>query len=206
MERTAPSPFLYETTRRWADVVIAAVALVVIAIPLLGLALAVAITMRRWPFYSHERVGRGGETFRMYKLKSMIDDRRSRQARIGFQDRRQCHKTRTDPRVTRLGHFLRRTAVDELPQLLNVLLGDMSIVGPRPELPKIVSKYEKWEHRRHVVRPGLTGWWQVMGPTDELMHEHVEYDLYYVDNRSWALDLRIIWRTFGVLLRGRGRF
>jgi lipopolysaccharide/colanic/teichoic acid biosynthesis glycosyltransferase len=200
------TPSMYEATRRMADVVIASVALALLAIPLLIFALAVAITTRAWPIFSHERVGRGGQLFRMYKLKSMIDDRRRGERPIHFEERRQRHKSRVDPRVTRLGRFLRRTAVDELPQLWNVLVGDMSIVGPRPELPNIVSKYEGWQHRRHAVRPGLTGWWQVMGPADQLMHEHVEYDLYYVDNRCWTLDLRIIWRTFSVLLNGRGRY
>jgi lipopolysaccharide/colanic/teichoic acid biosynthesis glycosyltransferase len=108
--------------------------------------------------------------------------------------------------VTPLGRFLRRTSLDELPQLWNVLRGDMSLVGPRPELPEIVARYEEWQHVRHTVRPGLTGWWQVNRPPDRLMHEVVELDIYYVKHRSLALDLKILLRTVSAVLRGTGAF
>src|SRR5262249_33056604 len=110
------------------------------------------------------------------------------------------------PRVTRLGRFLRRTSLDELPQLWNVLRGDMSMVGPRPELPEIVARYEEWQHGRHAVRPGLTGWWQVNRPADKLMYEVVELDIYYVTNRSFWLDVRILVRTVSAVVRGTGAF
>lgn len=202
----ASSSAAYEVSRRFFDATAALLALIVLSPLLLVCAIAVAVTTRSWPLFTQDRIGRGGSTFRMFKLKSMRRDRRQRAEDIRFEDRRRSHKTRHDPRVTPIGRVLRRTAIDELPQLWNVVRGDMGLVGPRPELPPIVARYEKWQHQRHEVRPGLTGWWQVMGPTNAPMHEHVEYDLYYVDNRCWALDLRIIMRTFGVLLHGRGRY
>jgi lipopolysaccharide/colanic/teichoic acid biosynthesis glycosyltransferase len=121
-------------------------------------------------------------------------------------ERRRTHKTRRDPRVTPLGRFLRRTSMDELPQLWNILRGDMSMVGPRPELPEIVAGYEEWQHERHAVRPGLTGWWQVNRPPDRLMHEVVELDVYYVRNRTIWLDAKIMAQTVGAVLRGTGAF
>lgn len=203
---SAASSTLYEMTRRVFDTSVALAVMFVLSPLMLVLCVSILVTQRSWPIFTHDRIGRGGEPFKMFKLKTMRGDRRNRQSDIDFACRRRSHKTRIDPRVTRFGRFLRRTALDELPQLWNVVRGDMSLVGPRPELPNIVARYETWQHRRHEVRPGLTGWWQVMGPPDAPMHEHVEYDLHYVENRSWALDLRIMWMTFGVLVRGRGRY
>ena len=108
-----------------------------------------------------------------------------------------------DERVTRVGRFLRRTSLDEVPQLLNVLRGEMSLVGPRPEQPFLVERYAQWQRERLEVLPGMTGWWQVNG-RKQPMHDHVEEDLYYVRNRSLWLDLRILARTVGVVLRGNG--
>ena len=116
------------------------------------------------------------------------------------------YKRRDDPRVTRVGRFLRRTSLDELPQLFNVVKGEMSLVGPRPELPWLVHQYESWQHKRFAVPPGITGWWQVNGRSDRAMHLHTEDDLYYIQHYSPLLDLRILWKTIGVVLRGRGAY
>jgi len=116
------------------------------------------------------------------------------------------HKAPNDLRVTRIGHFLRRTSLDELPQLFNVLRGDMSLVGPRPELPWLVDQYEAWQRKRFAVPPGMTGWWQVNGRSDRLMHLHTEDDLYYIQNYSLWLDLKILFKTIKVVLRGEGAF
>ncbi len=115
-------------------------------------------------------------------------------------------KARNDPRVTRVGRFLRRTSLDELPQLFNVLRGDMSLVGPRPELPEIVATYEAWQHDRHRVLPGLSGWWQIHGRSDKPMHQHTELDIYYVSHVSFLLDVYILLRTLVVVIAGRGAF
>ncbi len=116
------------------------------------------------------------------------------------------HKKPDDPRVTRVGRFIRRSSLDELPQIINVLRGEMSLVGPRPELPWLVEHYESWQQRRFAVPPGMTGWWQINGRSDRLMHMHTEDDLYYIQNYSPWLDLQILWRTIGVVLHGRGAF
>jgi lipopolysaccharide/colanic/teichoic acid biosynthesis glycosyltransferase len=115
-------------------------------------------------------------------------------------------KRQRDPRVTRAGRFLRRTSLDELPQLWNVVRGEMSLVGPRPELPAIVDLYEPWQRKRFAVPPGMTGWWQVNGRSERSMHLNTEIDLYYVQNYSILLDVQILLRTLGAVIKGKGAF
>jgi lipopolysaccharide/colanic/teichoic acid biosynthesis glycosyltransferase len=122
------------------------------------------------------------------------------------QDQPIAHKRPDDPRVTRVGRFIRRTSLDELPQLFNVLKGDMSLVGPRPEVPWLAAQYEDWQRKRFAVPPGMTGWWQISGRSDRPMQLHTDDDLYYIQNYSPLLDLLILWRTIGVVLRGRGAY
>jgi lipopolysaccharide/colanic/teichoic acid biosynthesis glycosyltransferase len=119
---------------------------------------------------------------------------------------RLVYKRPDDPRVTRLGKFLRRTSVDELPQLLNVLKGEMSLVGPRPEMPWVVDEYEPWQYQRFAVPQGITGWWQVNGRSEKPMHMHTEEDLYYIKNYSLVLDLLILWKTASAVLKRKGAF
>jgi lipopolysaccharide/colanic/teichoic acid biosynthesis glycosyltransferase len=116
------------------------------------------------------------------------------------------HKVKDDPRVTRVGRFLRRTSLDEIPQLFNVLKGEMSLVGPRPEMPSLVEKYELWQRKRFAVPQGMTGWWQVNGRGDKPMHLHTDEDLYYVQHYSIWLDLQILLKTFWAVIRGNGAF
>jgi len=116
------------------------------------------------------------------------------------------HKIENDPRVTRSGRFLRRSSLDELPQFLNVLRGEMSLVGPRPEMPYLVDKYQPWQRKRFTVPPGITGWWQVSGRSDKPMHLNVEDDLYYISNYSVFLDIQILMRTLWIVLVGKGAY
>jgi lipopolysaccharide/colanic/teichoic acid biosynthesis glycosyltransferase len=116
------------------------------------------------------------------------------------------HKSPDDPRVTRLGRILRHLSLDELPQLINVIKGEMSMVGPRPELPYLVENYKHWQRRRLTVPPGITGWWQINGRSERAMHLHTEDDIYYVENYSIWLDLRILIRTIWVVLIGKGSY
>jgi lipopolysaccharide/colanic/teichoic acid biosynthesis glycosyltransferase len=116
------------------------------------------------------------------------------------------HKQKDDPRVTRVGRVIRRTSLDELPQLINVLKGDMSLVGPRPELPWLVEKYEPWQRKRFAVPQGLTGWWQVNGRSEKPMHLNTEDDLYYIQHYSLLLDLQILWKTMFAVLKRQGAY
>jgi lipopolysaccharide/colanic/teichoic acid biosynthesis glycosyltransferase len=133
----------------------------------------------------------------MYKLRTMRSDV---DAYAG------APRSRDDARITRVGRWLRETSADELPQLMNVIKGDMSLVGPRPEMPFIVAGYDEWQRRRLSVKPGITGLWQILGRKDLPMHENLQYDFYYIRNRSLALDISILIRTTGVVLARRGAF
>ncbi len=198
----------YLAVKHVVDVVVACSLLVGMSPLLLAIGVAVLLTMGGPVLVRQRRVGLHGREIAVWKFRTMMADRRASDQGppTTTGDRRRCHKTRSDPRVTTFGRFLRRTSLDELPQLWNVVRGDMSLVGPRPELPSIVAQYEEWQHARHAVRPGLTGWWQVNRPPDRLMHEVVELDLYYVENISFWLDVRILAKTFTAVIRGTGSF
>lgn len=158
--------------------------------------------------FRQKRVGENGRCFEMYKFRTMVANAEELRHLVEITDSegRLIHKKRDDPRVTRIGRFLRRTSLDELPQLFNVLRGDMSWIGPRPELPYLVERYEPWQRKRLAVPPGITGWWQVNGRSDKPMHLYTKDDLYYVENYSLLLDLQILLKTIGVVLRGKGAF
>ena len=188
---------------------VAAVSLVLLSPLFLVLALAVRFDSRGPAFFRQERVGRAGRTFTMLKFRSMTIDAEDRLEEIK-QDN--VHgdgpmlKVVNDPRITRVGSFLRRTSLDELPQLVNVLLGQMSLVGPRPPLPREVAQYENHVQRRLLVKPGLTGLWQVSGRADLSWEDSVRLDLYYVENWSFLLDIAILVRTFRAVLASRGAY
>lgn len=158
--------------------------------------------------FRQERVGENSRLFTMYKFRTMFLDAEQHLEEVVQETPEGVAflKRLDDPRITRLGRFLRRTSLDELPQLFNVIRGEMSLVGPRPELPLLVQHYESWQRQRFAVPPGMTGWWQVSGRSEHMMHLHTEDDLYYVRNYSLLLDLRILWRTIGTVLRGKGAF
>lgn len=177
--------------------------------PIMALiALAVKLDSKGPIFFIQKRVGENGELFGMYKFRSMVVDADKMQAEVNQVNENGdvIHKVQNDPRVTRMGRFIRRTSVDELPQLLNVLKGDMSLIGPRPEMPWLVESYEPWQHRRFAVPQGITGWWQVNGRSDKPMHLHTEEDLYYIKNYSLWLDLYILFKTPLAILQGKGAF
>lgn len=160
-------------------------------------------------FFVQQRVGEGGRVFTMYKFRTMIlgADEQEQTLLHHNGDSLGLNKHRDDPRVTPLGRFLRRSSLDELPQLLNVLRGDMSLVGPRPELPWLVEQYEGWQYQRFMVPQGMTGWWQVQNRgAQQAYHLRLEDDLYYIHNYSFLLDLRILWMTMGAVIRGDGAY
>lgn len=190
-----PFPAFYDRfVKRAMDVTLATVLLIVLLPLMVATAVAVRIAMGPGVIYRQARVGRGGRPFVIFKLRTMTHDRRQTDIRV-VDDRRVSHKRTDDPRHTSLGRFLRRTSLDELPQLVNVLRGDMSLVGPRPELVGVVRRYEDWQHTRHVVRPGITGLWQVSHRDKGLMCENSRVDLDYIRNLSLLTDLKILVRT-----------
>ncbi len=191
--------------KRALDLVLGSLALV-LAAPLLAVAaLAVWLTLGRPVLFLQRRIGQGGREFTCVKFRTMQPDRRRDEpGRAPGPERRINHKSAADPRLTRLGRLMRASSVDELPQLVNVLRGDMSLVGPRPELPAVVARYEPWQHRRHAVKPGMTGLWQISARADTAMHEATAIDLDYVDRIGLRLDLEILARTIPALLTQRG--
>jgi lipopolysaccharide/colanic/teichoic acid biosynthesis glycosyltransferase len=181
---------------RLLDLVIAALALLLCS-PLLAVAMvAVRLDSGGAAIYRQRRVGKDGRVFELLKLRTMV--RGSDPVGVGRV------VSRGDPRVTRVGRLLRRFSLDELPNLVNVLRGEMSIVGPRPTIEAQVDEYTQRQRRRLEVKPGITGWAQVKGRAGIPWEERIELDVWYVDNRSLALDLRILARTFVLLLTGQG--
>ncbi len=176
------------------DRVVAASLLVVSAVPMLVVAGVVAVSMGRPVLFRQRRVGLDGEHFEVLKFRTMRPDRRGQRLDV-IHDRRFTHKTDRDPRHTSVGRMLRRYSLDELPQLFNVLRGEMSIVGPRPELPSVVDTYAAGLHQRHQVKPGLTGLWQISARGRGPMHENGQWDLDYVEHVSMRTDLWIMART-----------
>jgi exopolysaccharide biosynthesis polyprenyl glycosylphosphotransferase len=187
----------------------AAAALVMLAPVMAALAAMIWLHDRGPALFSQIRVGKDGHSFRMYKFRTMVVDAEERRAELltsNDSEGNVLFKLRRDPRVTAVGAHLRRLSLDELPQLFNVFLGQMSLVGPRPALPDEAEKYAEHVRRRLVVKPGLTGLWQVNGRSDLSWEESVRLDLRYVENWSFALDLQILWKTILVMLLGSGAY
>ncbi|MBP7045061.1 MAG: sugar transferase [Chloroflexi bacterium] len=178
-------------------------------LPVMGLiALLVRLDSPGAVIFRQERVGENGRIFFMFKFRSMVEGAEEMQADVNHTNGNGelIHKQPNDPRVTRVGQFLRRSSLDELPQFFNVLKGDMSLVGPRPEMPWLLTEYEPWQHKRFAVPQGMTGWWQVNGRSDKPMHLHSDDDIYYVQNYSLWMDFYILFKTPWVVLRGKGAF
>lgn len=199
----------YASCKRAMDVVLAILGLVLVSPVFLLAALFVKLSSPGPVFFVQTRVGRGGKTFRCYKFRSMITGAESLQKHLAEQSQHEDPRTfkmRRDPRVTKVGEILRKTSVDELPQLVNVLKGDMSIVGPRPPLPQEVAKYSRQDLRRLEVVPGLTCIWQVHGRGDVPFPEQVKMDISYVEQQSLLLDLKLILLTIPAVILGRGAY
>ena len=194
--------------KRIFDLLIAGGSLLILWPVMLIIAVAIRLDSKGPAILKQKRVGENGNLFTVYKFRSMVQDADKLMAQVitRTEDGKILHKHKNDPRITRVGRFIRRTSLDELPQLFNVIKGDMSMVGPRPELPFIVKDYESWQHKRFAVQPGITGWWQIHGRSDKPMHMHTEDDLYYISHYSPLLDIQILIKTISVVLRGKGAY
>ena len=197
-------------TKRAFDLVGSALLIVVLSPLLILLAILVKAGSTGPVFFRQERVGLNGSTFHMIKFRSMVVDAEARLQELSTLDRAEGNtvlfKMKDDPRVTRIGAFMRRYSLDEVPQLFNVLLGNMSLVGPRPPLAREVERYDQHVHRRFLVKPGMTGLWQVSGRSDLSWEDSVRLDLYYVENWSTVGDLLIMWKTFRAVVNPEGAY
>lgn len=201
----------YRAAKRAFDVAFSAAVIAVAAVPSALLCLAIRLESPGNPIYSQVRMGRLDRDgtlhpFRMYKFRSMYDDADERLAELLDKNEVEgaMFKMRDDPRVTRIGRFIRRHSIDEFPQFVNVFLGQMSVVGPRPPLPREIPEYRERDFRRLTVKPGLTGPWQVSGRSDLSFDDMVELDLDYIERRGFLYDLRLIARTVKVVFTGEG--
>jgi exopolysaccharide biosynthesis polyprenyl glycosylphosphotransferase len=194
--------------KRASDVVGALFALVVLSPVVALLALLIKLESRGPVFYRSTRIGRGGRAFTFYKLRSMMKDADRHRSHIAHLNEADgpVFKIANDPRITRVGRFLRSTSLDEIPQFYNVLIGDMSMVGPRPPIPNEVSQYEPWQLRRLDVRPGLTCLWQISGRSRIGFQEWMRLDLEYIRHQSFAMDVKILLRTIPAVLSREGAY
>ena len=199
----------YLFVKRAMDIVCSAAALIVLGPIILLIALLIFIDDPHGsPFFSQPRVGKDGKEFKFYKLRSMVCNAEELLADLQDQNEMDgpAFKIEDDPRITRVGHFIRKCSLDELPQFWNVLKGDMSMVGPRPPLPREVAEYTNYQMQRLSVKPGLTCIWQVQPRRNDLsFDEWVDLDIEYIENRSMLLDLKLIFKTVAAMFGGEGR-
>lgn len=187
----------YVFTKRLLDIIFALIGLIVFSPIWILIAIGIKLDSPGGVIFAQDRVGKDGEIFKMWKFRTMYS---------GVKNADFAPKSNNDSRVTKFGRFLRKTSLDEVPQFLNVLIGNMSLVGPRPEMPFIVEKYSLWQRKRLEVKPGITGLWQILGRKDLPLHENIEYDFYYIKNRSLFLDIVIILKTVLVVLSAKGAY
>jgi len=202
-------PFLYRYTKRSTDIVGSLAGIIVLSFIFLVISVWIKIEDPKGPvFFSQKRLGKNGKEFNMYKFRSMVTDAEERLKELLALNETTgaMFKMKNDPRVTRVGRFIRKTSIDELPQLFNVLKGDMSLVGPRPPLPREVDEYTSYDKQRLFVVPGCTGLWQVSGRSNIGFKEMVELDLQYIQTRSLLVDVKIIFKTILVLFGSKDAF
>lgn len=192
---------LYEAIKRLIDVVCSFMGVLVLSPLFIIIAIIIKTTSKGPVFFSQKRVGKNGKEFNMYKFRSMVVNAEELKEKLEAQNEMSgpMFKMKDDPRVTKVGKFIRKTSIDELPQLFNVLKGDMSLVGPRPSLPKEVAQFEDWMYRRLEVKPGLTCYWQVSGRNNIDFEDWMKLDIKYVDERNLWIDIKLIFKTVGVL-------
>lgn len=192
---------VYKICKRIIDIIGAGLGLILLSPIIAIVACAVKVTSKGPIFFSQKRVGKNGELFEMYKFRSMVVN--AEELKENLEDQNEMSgpmfKIKDDPRVTKVGKFIRKTSIDELPQLWNILKGDMSLVGPRPSLPKEVEQFDNWMFKRLSVRPGLTCYWQVSGRNNIDFEDWMKLDVKYVEERNIWIDIKLIFKTIFVL-------
>ena len=202
LEKKKLSRNTYEFLKRLMDIICSMSALIVLAPILIVVAILIKIESKGPVIFSQERVGINNKKFKMYKFRSMVVNAEDMKEKLEKQNERKgpMFKIKNDPRITKIGRFIRKTSIDELPQLINILKGEMSIVGPRPSLPKEVIQFEPWMLERLKVKPGLTCYWQVQGRDHIAFEDWMRLDVKYVKDRNFLLDIKLIFKTFFVFL------
>ena len=192
---------VYEICKRTIDIIGAGLGLILLSPIIAVVACAVKFTSKGPVFFSQKRVGKNGELFEMYKFRSMVVNAEELKENLEEQNEMSgpMFKIKDDPRITKVGKFIRKTSIDELPQLWNILKGDMSLVGPRPSLPKEVEQFDNWMFKRLTVRPGLTCYWQVSGRNNIDFEDWMKLDIKYVEERNIWIDIKLIFKTVFVL-------
>ncbi|MBL4932630.1 sugar transferase [Clostridium paridis] len=192
----------YDISKRILDFVCSFIGLVILSPIFIIVAILIKLDSTGPVVFSQLRIGKNGKSFKMYKFRSMVVD--AEELKVKLLERNEMSgpmfKMKEDPRITRIGKFIRKTSIDELPQLINILKGEMSLVGPRPSLPKEVEEFEPWMRERLDVKPGLTCYWQVMGRNSIDFRNWMKLDVKYVKERNFWLDIKLICKTFSVLL------
>lgn len=200
-EITMEKTLSYHVMKRLCDLTLSILGIIALSPLLIFVAIAIKLDSKGPAIFSQERVGRKGKLFRMYKFRSMVTN--AEELKDKLLDKNEMSgpmfKMKDDPRITKIGKFIRKTSIDELPQLFNVIKGDMSLVGPRPNLPKEVSEFSEYHKRKLLAKPGLTCYWQVMGRNEIGFEEWMELDIKYIRDRSILLDFKLIFKTFFVL-------
>ena len=195
------SNVLYEVIKRIIDIVASFTGLIVLSPLMLVVSILIKLESKGEVIFKQKRVGLNGKEFYMYKFRSMVINAEELKAELESQNEMSgpMFKIKDDPRITKIGKFIRKTSIDELPQLINVIKGDMSLVGPRPSLPKEVKKFEQWMMERLEVKPGLTCIWQISGRNNIDFEDWMKLDIKYVRERSLVLDFKLIFKTIFVL-------
>ena len=197
----------YLFVKRVTDILGALIGLILLSPIFLIVAIAIKLDSKGPIIFGHTRKGLGGKDIKVYKFRTMYENSKEIFDNFTEEQKQEFYKNfklDNDPRITKIGNFLRRSSIDELPQLLNILNGSMSIVGPRPIVEKEIALYGEYAPKLFSVVPGLTGYWQANGRSDTTYQERIKMDMYYIDNRSLGLDLKIIFKTFSSVIKGEG--
>lgn len=206
--REKESRLIYDLSKRIIDIIASFIGLVLLSPILIVVGILIKLESKGPIVFTQKRVGKDGKEFDMYKLRSMVVNAEEIKEKLKEQNEMSgpMFKIKDDPRITKVGKFIRKTSLDELPQLVNVLKGDMSLVGPRPSLPNEVKEFETWMLKRLNVKPGLTCYWQVMGRNNIDFEDWMRLDVKYVNERSFLLDIKLILKTFFVLFGDENAF
>lgn len=198
---------IYRFLKRFLDVVLSIIGLVILSPVLLIVSILIKLESNGAVFYAHKRLGKNREYINLYKFRSMHENSREIFETFTEEQKKEYYKNfklENDPRVTKIGDFIRKTSIDELPQLVNVIKGDMSLVGPRPIVEEEVMKYGEYADKFFSVIPGITGYWQANGRSDTTYEERVQMDMYYIDNKSLMMDIKIVFSTVISVIKKEG--